>query len=319
MITLIAESSYSSKAIAIYKKLGPIYHWFELKENEKSKIKKITEILVVRLALTVDKKLINSMPKLKIIATSTTGLNHIDTDYAAKKGIKIISLRGETSFLKNIPSTAEETMGLIIALMRRLLWAFEDVKAGRWRTNEWVGHQLKDKTLGLLGFGRLGKLVAGYARAFRMKVIASDPYASSAVMKKLGAQKVTETELFKKADIVSLHVLLTDKTKNMIGEKHLQLMKPTAYLINTARGELIAEGALEKALKEKWIAGAAVDVMRNEREDGIHLKNNALLKYAKQNKNLIIVPHIGGTTREAMDITQEFLADKVARLAKIKK
>ncbi len=311
--TLIAESNYSPVATAVYKKLGPVYQLFELNENKKKEIKKLAEILVVRLALTVDKELIDSMPRLKIIATSTTGLNHIDTEYAKQKNIKIISLRGETSFLEKIPSTAEETFGLLLALARNLSWAFEDVKLGNWNTNQWAGHQLADKTIGLLGFGRLGKIVANYARAFRMRVIACDPYVDKKIMQKMGAKKVSMDEVFKNADFVSLHVLLTDDTHNLVKEKHLKLMRPAAYLINTARGELIENGALEKALKNKWIAGAAIDVMWDERGDGGHLKNNALVEYAKKNQNLLIVPHIGGTTFEAMAVTQDFIAELVKK------
>mgnify|MGYP001591753892 FL=1 len=117
--------------------------------------------------------------------------------------------------------------------------------------------------------------------------------------------------MFKKSDIVSLHVLLTDKTQNLVKEKHLKSMKPSAYLINTARAELIEKGALERALKNKWIAGAGVDVMRDEKGDGSHLKNNPLLDYAKKNKNLIILPHIGGATFEAMEATQDYIAELV--------
>ncbi len=308
-ITLIAEPNYSPKAIATYKELGEVYFWFDLSEAEKAAILPRADILAVRLALTVDRQLLDKMPALKVIATSTTGLNHIDTAYAENKGIEIISLRGRTEFLEKIPSTAEETMGLIIALLRNLPWAFEDVKNGHWNTNQWVGHQLSGKTLGIFGLGRLGKLVAGYALAFGMKVVAADPYVDEKDMAKLGVTKVAMEDLFKTADVVSLHVLLQDDTRELIKAKHLQSMKPSSYLINTARAELIERGLLEKALKEKWIAGAAADVLWDEKDDNSHLKNNPLIEYAQENQNLLIVPHIGGTTYEAKEITQDFIAD----------
>ena len=253
------------------------------------------------------------MPNLKIIASPATGYNHLDVPYAKKRGIKIISLRGRTSFLKNIPSTAEETMALLLALIRNIPWSFDDVKKGNWDRIKWRGRQLANKTIGLLGFGRLGKIVARYARVFGMKIIVCDPYISEKVMKKVGVEKVKMEYLLKNSDIVSLHVLLTDDTHNLIKAKHLKTMKPTAYLINTARGELIEKGALEKALKNKWIAGAAIDVMWDERGDGSHLKNNPLLNYSMTHNNLLIVPHIGGATFEAMEITQEFIAELVKR------
>jgi D-3-phosphoglycerate dehydrogenase len=210
-----------------------------------------------------------------------------------------------------VPSTAEETFALILALVRNIPWSFDYVKNGGWNRLEWRGHQLMNKTIGLLGFGRLGRIVARYAKAFNMKILACDPNVSGAFMKSRGATKVDMEELFKKSDIVSLHVLLTDETQNLVKEKHLKSMKPMAYLINTARAELIEKGVLEKALKNKWLAGAGVDVMWDEEGDGSHLKNNPLLEYAKKNKNLIILPHIGGATFEAMETTQDYIAELV--------
>lgn len=313
ILTLIAESDYAPKAIDVYKKLGGVYFWSDLKEKDKTSIFPKVNILVLRLALRVDKELIDKMPALKVIATSTTGLEHIDTAYAEKRRIKLISLRGHTAFLEKIPSTAEETIGLMISLMRNLPWAFEDVKSGRWNNNRWVGRQLLGKTLGILGFGRLGKIVAGYAKAFGMNVVACDPHVSEKNMKARGVEKVDMETLFKNSDIVSLHVLLHDDTYNLVKVKHLKMMKTSAYLVNTARGELLEKGALLKALKNKWIAGAAVDVLWDERSDGSHLKHDGLRQYAKNQSNLIIVPHIGGTTYEAKEITQEFIAELVQK------
>lgn len=304
-VTLIIEKNYSPSAIALYKKLGYVY--FEKKYLKKA------DILVVRLAVNVDKKMIDSAPNLKVIATSTTGLNHINMDYAARKGIKVISLRGHTGFLKSIPSTAEETMALILALSRRLPWAFDYVKKGGWDSAAWSGHQLFGKTLGILGFGRLGTLVAKYAKAFGMRVVAHDPYISQKMMDSRGVKKVDMPKLLKTSDILSLHVLLTKDAYNLIKERHLRMMRPSAFLINTARAELIEKRALYKALKNKWIAGAAIDVLRDEQPDGSHLKKDPLWKYAQANQNLIILPHIGGATIEAMHTTQDFVADLVLK------
>ncbi len=308
MITLITEpEDYSPQALAIYKKLGRIYTWVDSNKFQK----RSADILVIGLKYQIDKEFLDQTPNLKIIASPATGMNHIDVDYIKSKKIKIISLRGRKGFLRNVPSTAEETFGLILSLARKIPWAFDDVKNGNWDRLNWRGHQLMGKTIGLLGFGRLGKIVARYAKAFNMKVISCDPNVSEKFMKSRGVVKVDMSELFKKSDIVSLHVLLTDSTQNLIREKHLKLMKPSAYLINTARAELIEKGALYKALKNKWIAGAGIDVMWDERSDGSHLKKDPLWKYAKKNKNLIILPHIGGATFEAMQITQDYIAGLV--------
>jgi len=306
MVILITEpKDYSEKALQIFRSLGEVYFGGAPREDAK--------ILVVRLGYKIGSSWMDKMPNLKIIATPTTGLNHIDMEEAEKRGIKIISLRGHTAFLERITSTAEETLALMLALVRKLPWAFDDVKRGNWNRDAFKGHQLAEKTLGILGLGRLGKMVARYGHALGMKVIASDPNVTADEMKQLGVGYVSMEELFRSADILSVHVLLTDETKNLVKERHLKLMKPEAVLINTARAEIIERGALEKALKEKWIAGAAVDVMWDEEGDGGHLKNSSLLEYAKINSNLLIAPHFGGATYEAMQITEEFIADLVKK------
>ena len=314
---LIAEpKDYSPQAIAIYKKLGQVYLWSDLSVKDRKDILPTINVAVIGLTLPLDKNLIELMPNLEVIVSPTTGLDHIDIDYAKSKKIKIISLRGRKGFLRNVPSTAEETMALILSLVRNVPWAFDDVKKGGWDRLEWRGRQLMGKTIGFVGFGRLGKIVARYARAFNMKILACDPNVSEKFMKSRGAAKASMEELFKKSDIVSLHVLLTDDTHNLVKEKHLRLMKPSAYLINTARAELIEKGVLEKALKQKWIAGAAVDVLWDEKGDGSHLKNDPLVEYARKNKNLIIMPHVGGATFEAMQVTQDYIAELVVKYLK---
>ena len=308
MTILITEPlDYSKKALTIYKSLGQVCVWSEAKLSEK----KSADILVIGLKYQIDEKFLDQIPNLKVIASPATGLNHLDLAEIKSRGIKIISLRGRKGFLKNVPSTAEETFALILALLRKIPWAFDDVKKGGWDRIQWRGHQLMGKTIGLAGFGRLGKIVARYAKAFNMNVIACDPNVSAKFMKSRGVTKVSMDDLFKKSDIVSLHVLLTDETHNLVKEKHLKLMKPTAYLTNTARAELVEKGTLEKALKQKWIAGAAVDVLWDEKGDGSHLKKDPLVAYARKNKNLIILPHIGGATFEAMEVTQDYIAELV--------
>ena len=314
MVTLIAETeSYAANAIRRYRALGPVHFWFEMGAKERKAVLPEVELLVVRLAVNVTEAFIDEMPRLKCIATSTTGLNHIDVAHAEEKGIEIISLRGRTDFLKLIPSTAEETMALTLALIRRIPWAFDAVKRGEWNANRWTGNELKGKTMGLIGFGRLGSLVAGYARAFGMVVVACDPNVSKAAMAKRGVKKVALDALLKNSDIVSLHVLLTEGTTGMLRRNHFKIMKADAIFINTARAELIEPGALHRALEAKEIVGAAVDVLDGETSDASHLKKDSLWKYAKGHENLIIVPHIGGTTKEAKETTQNFLAEIVAK------
>lgn len=322
MITLITEShNYSEEAIKIYKSLGDVFTLKNIKKNRLlgKRVLSQTNILVVRNLTQVDKEFINSLPKLKVVASPTTGLNHIDVGYLKKKKIKLITLRGRKKFLKNITSTAEHTMGLILSLYRHIPWSFDAVKCGKWPRDEFIGNQLKGKTIGLLGYGRLGKIVRQYAKAFKMNIISHDPNVSSKKMKKDGVESVGMEELFKKSDIVSIHVLLTLETYDLIKLKHLRLMKKSAILINTSRGELIEKNALLKALKNKWIKGAAIDVMHDEKKDGLHLKKDPLYHYSKNNKNLIITSHLGGVSFEAMEATEDFIAGLVkSRIKKLK-
>ena len=307
MKVLITEpQDYSLKAIEMYKSLGEVVLGGEPTAE--------VGVIAIRLKNKIDSSWMDKMPNLKIIASPTTGLNHIDVAEAEKRGIKLVTLRGHTSFLDKITSTAEETLGLILALARKIPQAHAHVMGGGWNRDQFKGYQLAGQTLGILGLGRLGRMVARSSLALGMKVIAADPNVSEAEMEKHGVQRVGHDELFKNSDILSLHVMLTDDTKNLVKEGDLKMMKPTAYLVNTALAEIMEKGALEKALKEKWIAGAAVDVMWDEEGSGAHLAKSELWQMAKSGQhNLIIVPHIGGATYDAMQITEEFIADLVKK------
>ncbi|TSC82977.1 MAG: hypothetical protein G01um101419_379 [Parcubacteria group bacterium Gr01-1014_19] len=307
MKILITEpQDYSKKAVEMYKSHGDVVLGGEPDAE--------TGVIAIRLKHKIDKSWMDKMPNLKIIASPTTGLNHIDIAEAEKRGIKLITLRGHTDFLDKITSTAEETLGLILALVRKIPQAHEHVKGGGWNRDAFRGYQLAGQTLGILGLGRLGRMVARYAKSMDMKVVAADPGITGEEMSKQGVTKVSHEELFKNSDILSLHVMLTDNTKNLVKEGDLKLMKPSALLVNTARAEIMEKGALEKALREKWIAGAAVDVMWDEEGSGAHLAKSELWDMAKSGQhNLIIVPHIGGATYDAMQITEEFIADLVKK------
>lgn len=306
IIQITEPIDYSEKALSIYRSLGKVVF--------SSKPLRSANILVIGLKYKIDKAWISAMPNLEMVGWQGTGLNHIDARELKARGIKLISLRGRKGFLKNIPSTAEEAMALLLGLVRNIPWSFDAVKHHHsWNRVPWRGRQLYQKTMGIVGFGRLGRIMTRYARAFGMSVIAYDPYVSVSLMKKMGVKKVELGKLLKESDVVSIHALLTDTNYNLLKSGHLKMMKPTAFIVNTARGELIEKGALETALQKKWIAGAATDVMWDEYSDGRHLKNNALLKYAKTHSNLIIVPHIGGATFEAMAVTQDYIAELVKK------
>lgn len=320
MNILITEpKEYSERAIGIYRSFGTLYFLPGLQGKKKNDIFKKTNILVVRLGHKIDAYWMNKMPNLKIIASPTTGLNHIDTIEAKKRGIVTISLRGHTKFLKDIPSTAEHTMALMLALARNVPWAYRHVADGGWDRDVFKGNQLYKKTLGIIGFGRLGKIVARYAKAFGMNVIAYDPYIPVKSFGKI--KKVSLGALCRNSDIISLHASYDpEKPQRILGEKHFEYMKKkNSYFINTARGELIDEKALLGALNKGWIRGAALDVMADEDQEGAtHLSKSPLYGHAQASfrdfgdrSKLIIVPHIGGATQEAMQVTEKYIAELV--------
>ena len=256
---------------------------------------------------------IRSARRLRLIGSRTTQLRYIDLDECRRRGIKVVNIKTGSLVLKNTPSTAEETMALILALSRNIPWAFDALKRGKWERRKYGGTEMKGKTLGLIGFGRLGKLVAGYARAFGVRVCAYDPFVSAVDMRRHGVRKTTLAELLKKSDIVSVHATYDDSTFGMLTHAHFRLMRPHALFINTARGEITDEKALLLALKSRWIRGAAVDTLAGEKPDGSHLSGNPLVAYARVNENLIILPHLGGATKEATEKTQNYISVLVVK------
>ena len=307
---LIAEKDFSPVAKKVLTKAGRVIDYGS-KENFLKNLPQ-ADAAVVGLEIKFNKSLLDKAPHLKLIGSRTTQLRYLDLAECLRRNIKVVNIKAESSVLKKTFSTAEETMALIFSVTRCLPWAFESVKKGNWERKKYGGIELMDKTIGLVGFGRLGRMVAKYSQAFGMHILAYDPYISNTTMKSFGVKKTTLEKIFKGSDIISLHCVYDDKTLGMIREGHFKSMKRTAFLINTARGEITDESALLKALKNKWLAGAAIDTLANEAPDGSHLINNPLIVYAKTHENLLILPHLGGATREATERTQIYISELVA-------
>ena len=245
-------------------------------------------------------------PKLTTIATNTTGLNHVDLDEAAKRKIAVVSLKGEYEFLSDIRATAEHTIGLALALLRKIPAAHNHASAGGWDRYPFKGHELYEQTAGIIGYGRLGKIVAGYFKAFGMKVLVCDPNVADTPDDVL---KVQLDELVRQSDVISLHVDYRPENNQMIDKSVFDHVKQGAVFINTARGELVNESDLLAALNSGRLAGAALDVVASE-----HTNSDvraALVQYTIGNDNLILTPHIGGNTFESHFKTEEFLAQKL--------
>lgn len=305
---LVTESrEFSAKAAALLRAYGDL-ELADLGMEELSAAVPGVDVLWIRLRHYIGGDLMSRAPQLRLIASPTTGLNHIDTAAAADRGIGIVSLRGETEFLRDVRATAEHTLALMLALLRRVPAATNSVLRGVWDRDRFKGSELYGKTIGIVGYGRVGRIVARYLRAFDARVIAADvrPVPEAA---QDGVETMPLDELLNRADMVSLHVDLNQSTGGFFGWDEFRRMKPGAYFVNTSRGELVLEEALLWALEYRRLSGAALDVIRGE-HDGSAL-GGPLVRYARENTQLLITPHIGGCTGESMEKTEVFLAQKV--------
>jgi D-3-phosphoglycerate dehydrogenase / 2-oxoglutarate reductase len=267
------------------------------------------DVLWVRLRHRIDREVLGAAPQLKAIASPTTGLNHIDLAEAERRGIRILSLKGETAFLRTVFATAEHTIGLLLALIRSIPAAAAHTRAGGWNRDLFRGHELQGMTAGVVGYGRIGRMVANYLRAFGVRVLASDPRPDLDPDENNVTLVSLET-LLAESDIVTLHADLSPASRGFFGVREFALMKPGSWFLNTARGELVDESSLLSALETGKLAGAALDVLCDERSTG--MSGYPLVEYARRNTNLILTPHLGGCTAESMGKTEVFLAGRVA-------
>jgi len=303
---LIAEPlHFCDEAKAILEQAGDV----ELRACDRRELQQALaqyDVVWVRLANRIDRAMLAGDLRCRVLAVPVTGLDHVDLQACAEQGIAVLSLRGEVDFLREVRATAELTVGLTLALLRKLNAEAAHVSSGGWNRDLFWGHELHGKTAGLIGVGRLGTLVAGYFRAFGMRVIGYDPRPD---FPSQVAQRVDSVAaLMSESDIVSLHVAYDDSTRHLIGRPELERMKPSAVLINTSRGGIVDDRALLSALEQGRLAGAALDVLDGEPQIRA---DHPLIQYAREHDNLLIVPHIGGNTVESFAKTEVFLAHKV--------
>ena len=262
----------------------------------------------------VDRPVIERGTRLRAIATPTTGTDHIDLDLARRRGIEIICIKTEYALLDTFTATAELAWGLLIACVRELPTAVARAHSGHWDRDLFTGHQLSGKTLGILGYGRLGKMVAEYGKAFRMRVIVCDIKEFSAP----GVEQVDFDALISESDVLSLHLHLTPETAGILSREAFARMKRGVVIINTSRGALIDEAAFLDALESGKVSAAGLDMIHGEWDE--HLERHPLIHYAATHRNLIITPHIGGSTvesnRDARLFTARKLAEYLRRTAK---
>ena len=256
------------------------------------------EGLMVRSETRVTRDVIEAGKKLHVIARAGVGVDNIDLDAATQKGIVVVNAPAA-----NTVSAAEHTIALMFALARHLPQAHTHLKAGQWLRTNFVGVELRGKTLGIVGLGNVGSEVARRAQGLQMRTIAHDPFVSPEYAQNLGAEIVSLKDLLKQSDFITLHAPLSSQAKGLIGAKDLSLVKPTVRIINCARGGLIDEQALAQAIDEGRVAGAALDVFSQEPPSA----DNPLLR----NEKVIVTPHLGASTEEAQASVSVDAAEQV--------
>ncbi len=255
------------------------------------------EALVVRSQTQVSAKVIEAGKKLQVIARAGVGVDNIDVEEATRRGIVVVNAP-----TGNTVSAAEHTIALMLSLARHIPQANAMLKSGVWQRSGFMGTEVRDKILGIIGLGNVGSEVARRARGLEMKLIAYDPFISADYAHNLQVELVSLEQLLKESDFITLHIPLTASTKGLIGAKELALVKPTARIINTARGGLIDEEALAKAVKEKRVAGAAIDVFSSE-----PITKSVLFG----DDNIITTPHLGASTTEAQAMAAKDVAKQI--------
>jgi len=234
----------------------------------------------------IDKELLEGT-NVKLINTCSTGMNHIDQKYCKENSIEIYSLTCDMDLINDLPSTSELAFGLMLSLLRNIPECNNHVSRYNWDYTQFMGRQIKDLKIGIIGYGRLGKMMEGYCKAFGAKTFIYDPYVN-----------IPQTPLylmFKECDVISLHVHVTDETKYMINKRLLGLAQKDLYIINTSRGEIVNEFDIVDALNNNQLTGYGTDVIEDEFSD---LTKSPIIKAMNKGKNIIVTPHIGGMTIE---------------------
>lgn len=279
---------------------------FEISPDDLKKKIGSYDVLIVRSRTKVTKDVLEGAAKLKLIGRVGVGMDTIDVAAAEAKGIKVIN----TPQMSTI-AVAELVISMMLNLIRGTHLANESVKKGQWEKKKFQGGELNGKTLGVVGFGRIGRAVAERAKAFGMKILVYDVVVDEAALKRLGGERMAAVEeLLPRSDIVTLHIPLIPETRKMINPHSLQLFKTGAFLVNASRGEVVDSAALLEALKTKKLAGAAVDVYENEPPKETWEKELVSLP------NVVATPHIGAQTKEAQVAGAIMVAENIINLIK---
>lgn len=279
--------------------------------DDRNDILNEVEILFAPLGFYVGREKIDSCKNLKVIVSNTTGIPHIDISYAKSKNISVCALHDEQAFLRTITPTAEHTIGLIFALYRKLLSAHNTVLQYSWNRNDFVAPKMLSRLCcGIVGYGRLGSMVGMILRAMGSQVIYYDPYIEGG--------EVTLEALACKSNILTIHAPANPSTTHLISRKILQFLPKGAIVINTARGELLDHDALLELIETGHIGGAALDTLPGEYSDAFTDTPffKKIVNFARNHENLLLTPHIGGSTSDARSETELFVLQKALNVMK---
>jgi D-3-phosphoglycerate dehydrogenase len=260
------------------------------------------DALVVRSQTQASLDIIEAGKRLQVIARAGVGIDNVDVEAATRRGIVVVNAP-----TGNTISAAEHTIALMLALTRHIPQANAMLKSGVWNRQDFMGTEVRNKTLGIIGLGSVGSEVARRARGLEMKLIACDPFISVDHARNLQVEVVSFEQLLKESDFITLHLPLTESTKGLVGAKELSLVKPQVHIINTARGGLIDDEALVQAIREKRVAGAAVDVFPEE-----PVTSSVLFEC----DNIIVTPHLGASTAEAQVMVARDVATQIVDVLK---
>lgn len=307
-IGILEPDRYPARALEILRPLGDVTQRTE--STPIAHFVATVDALIIRLQFLINKDFLAQAPHLKVISTATTGLDHIDLKATEQRNITVLSLRGETDFLRTVTATAEHTWGLLLALLRHIPQAHQAVVSGDWNRNKFFGHELQGRTLAIVGLGRIGQMVARYGLAFQMRVIAHDPFQIQWLP---GVERMHDLpDLLSQADVLSIHVPLSDETKHLISRNEFAALKSGAIVLNTSRGAILDEAVLLENLENGRLAGAALDVIHDEYSPSSGLRNRTI-HYAATHDNLLLTPHLGGATHDSLEKVEMFMAEKLAR------
>lgn len=262
--------------------------------------------LLMGLFVPVSRAVMESLPDLKIIGVCRAGLENVDVAAASSRNILVFNVEG-----RNAQAVSDFAVGLLLSEVRNIARAHFSVKHGEWRKEFSNSHQipeLKNKTVGIIGFGHIGRLVAQKLSGFEVNILVYDPFVSKDALAQFGAKSASKEELFRESDFVTVHARLSEQTRGLVGKDELALMKPSAYFINTGRAGLIDHTALEQALSTGKIAGAGLDVFPDE-----PLSEDSKLRKLD---NVTLTTHIAGTTTEALTNSPYLLMEDILRLLK---